>query len=87
MQVKLCRLDAQHEPVVPSVAVHMPVEISLTQGKEIHREVADFLLPSHSFSALSWEGSLEVGAMSALLPIDWLGYGKQKRMHGICSVL
>lgn len=24
------------------------------------------------FSALSWEGGLEVGAMSVVLPIDWL---------------
>lgn len=40
--------------LVPSVAVHMPVEISWTQGKEMHRGATDFLLPSHFF--LLWAG-------------------------------
>lgn len=50
----------------------MPVDISLTQGEEIHGEAVAFLLPSHLFSALSWEGSLEVSAVSTVFPIDWL---------------
>jgi len=67
IRVKLSRLNTQQDTVVPSVAVYMPVDPSLTQGKEIHGEVVVFLLLSHFFSALSWEGSLKVSAVSMVL--------------------
>lgn len=86
IQDKLCRLDTQQGTVVPSVAVYMPVDISLTQGEEIHGEAVAFLLPFHLFfSPLSWERSLEASAVSTVLPIDWLWYSKQKRMLNIRS--
>lgn len=86
IQDKLCRLDTQQGTAVPSVAVYMPVDISLTQGEEIQGETVAFLLPSHLFfcSELGRESGSQCRVHGALNRLALLQQTEEDAQHTLC---